>query len=155
MIWLLDLGRPENLTAFVMDHVFRVVRDPDLRFPSDVRDVLLEFLEIRKRGYVDAGGRRRGRPRFKLHVPLWRYWSVGSYRLHEEEPIPRLVVQDHIRQFPMTRDRDAELLKEDRIDVQRSLRSVAEVKKHCVRLEARRELLHDRRLQYVVLAVRQ
>ena len=52
----IGLGRAEKLVAVEVNHVIRVLRDPDFSVPRDVMDVPSELREIEKRAHVDQVG---------------------------------------------------------------------------------------------------
>ena len=52
------------------------ITNPDLRFPCDVADVILKFIELGKGAYIDAGNLDMGKYLFKLEMPFGRYRPV-------------------------------------------------------------------------------
>src|SRR5437660_12315243 len=78
-------GRPKELVAVEVDHVVRVLGNPDFRLPRDVVDVPPELFEIREGRDVDALGRARLECSLHFELALRRYRAVRGHDFDEAE----------------------------------------------------------------------
>src|SRR5208282_3426980 len=94
-VWTYELGAVE------MDHVTRVVLEPDLCFPSDVCRMPTEFKRGRKGRHVHAISSAVSEHFLKLHIPFRRYWPMRGHGLDKVYPVDIRTVEDQVGQLVM------------------------------------------------------
>ena len=102
------LVRPKELRSIEMDHVPRVLGDPDFRLPCDFRSMGPEIRTSQEGCNIHSRRRTIGEHVFQFQVPFSIDRAVGSHSLNQEQPALVVVVEDDVWEFVMLRDVDIE-----------------------------------------------